>query len=76
MVEEMEKDRIEEEVSAIEKTILLDNSKSSIHFETHKQENSRTKDQSYEAKRTRVLRARNGKEVKLDLNHLNPNQPV
>jgi len=78
-------------VSAIQKGKNLslgsggDNSKlTTVHFDTYRQ----TQLQSYLSansesnfpldgyKRTRVLRNKNGKEVKLDLNHLNPNQPV
>ena len=76
-VEQLAKGGLEEQVSSIQqKTTLLENSKTNIHFETHRQQTSKTKGEPFETKKTRVLRARNGKEVKLDLNHLNPNQLV
>jgi hypothetical protein len=61
----------------------VDNSKNTIHFDTYRQgHNMLTNSPSEKSfntdnyKKTRVLKGKNGKEVKLDLNHLNPNQLV
>ena len=85
----MEKSCIEEEVSAIQKGkqssfASVDNSKNTIHFDTYRQGHAllahSPSDKSFASndnyKKTRILKGKNGKEVKLDLNHLNPNQLV
>jgi hypothetical protein len=64
--------------------MTIDNSKNTIHFDTYRQgyalltnnasEKSFANNDNY--KKTRILKGKNGKEVKLDLNHLNPNQLV
>lgn len=86
-IDHLEKSCIEEEVSAIQKgkssLASVDNSKNTIHFDTYRQGyamlTSHTSEKSFSSdnyKKTRVLKGKNGKEVKLDLNHLNPNQLV
>ena len=87
-IEHLEKSYIEDEVSVIHKgkgssLASVDNSKSAIHFDTYRQGYNMLINSTYEKsfnndnfKKTRVLKGKNGKEVKLDLNHLNPNQLV
>jgi len=63
--------------------VSVDNSKNSIHFDTYRQGHNMltncVSEKSFNIdnfKKTRVLKGKNGKEVNLDLNHLNPNQLV
>jgi hypothetical protein len=60
---------------------LNDTSKNTIHFDTYRQNHAQSiiSDKSlihHENKRSKVLKNKNGGEAKVDINHLNPNQPV